>query len=261
MKQRLYRSIINLANGPNISRTLWRFANSNLSRPLIKPYARVYRINLEEMRDDLKSYRNLHSFFTRKIKEELRPIDSCDQTVVCPVDGILEDYGEIALDSEITVKNKNYSINEMLGGSDRAARYSGGTFMILYLSPSHYHRIHAPITGKITRTYTLGQKSFPVNKYGLKYGDATLAKNYRIVTELENDSVSIAMVKVGATFINSVEIINQKDVWEKGEEVAYFSFGSTVVLLFEKGAFKLNESIVIPADVRMGQSLGNIRQK
>lgn len=250
--------MINIANGPRISRVLWKFANSNLSRPLIRPYARIYKINQEEMLDDLQSYRNLHSFFTRKIKEELRPIDSSASTVICPVDGVLEDYGEIALDSEITVKNKTYSIEEMLGNSGRAEKYSGGTFMILYLSPSHYHRIHAPINGKIIRTYALGQKSYPVNKYGLKYGDATLAKNFRIVTELENDSVTIAMVKVGATFINSVEIVNRNKEWKKGEEVAYFSFGSTVVLLFEKGAFQLKDSLAVPAEVRMGQSLGII---
>ncbi len=42
--------------------------------------------------------------------------------------------------------------------------------MILYLSPSHYHRIHSPVTGKVVEQWTLGTKSYPVNKYGLKYG-------------------------------------------------------------------------------------------
>jgi phosphatidylserine decarboxylase len=46
---------------------------------------------------------------------------------------------------------------------------------------------------------------------------------------------------------------------EKGQEFSYFSFGSTVVLLFEKGSFELEGNISIPADVRVGETIGFMR--
>lgn len=57
-------------------------------------------------------------------------------------------------------------------------------------------------------------------------------------------------------FINSVECTALSDTWVKGEEIAYFSFGSTVVLLFEKNTFSLNKDIQTPKDVKMGELLG-----
>ncbi|MBS4209035.1 phosphatidylserine decarboxylase [Bacillus sp. FJAT-50079] len=259
MRRRMYRLVMCLLNGPMIAKALYAFAHSRLSKPLIKPYARVYKINLEEALEDIETYENLHEFFTRKLKDGIRSVDMMEDSVISPVDGVLEDWGEITPDREIIVKNKVYSISEMLGGVDEAAKYSGGTYLILYLSPSHYHRIHSPLQAKVIRTYTLGKKSYPVNRMGLKYGDAPLAKNFRTVTELTHKQHAMAMVKVGAMFINSVKMLNHKQEWEKGEEVAYFSFGSTVVLLFEKDLFRINEKLEVPANIRIGEIIGRLQ--
>ncbi|MEK3890649.1 phosphatidylserine decarboxylase [Bacillus sp. FSL K6-3431] len=256
MKGKLYRGLIQSLNGPVVSNVLLKYAQSKWSKPIIKFYARAYRINVAEMRDNMETYPNLHAFFTRRLKTDSRPINFEPNTIVSPVDGILEDCGTISPACEIIVKHKAYSISEMLGGEDKANKYIGGTYLILYLSPSHYHRIHSPIDGKVVSTYSLGGKSYPVNRLGLKYGNSTLAKNFRIVTELKHHTNSMAMVKVGAMFINSVKVVNQHHEWKKGDEVAYFSFGSTVVLLFEKGMFQLKQSLSTPAEIRMGEHLG-----
>lgn len=258
MRGKLYRSLISLTNGPVTSNILLKFAYSNYSKFLIKPYAKFYRINLEEMHGSINSHHSLHDFFTRRLKEQARPIDSSADTISSPVDGVLEDYGAISSTSEIIVKGKVYSITEMLGGTDIASKYIDGTYMILYLSPAHYHRIHSPVDSEVISTYSLGKRSFPVNRIGLKYGNATLAKNFRIITELKHEDIALAMVKVGAMFINSVEMVNHHQEWKKGEEVAYFSFGSTVVLIFEKGKFQLDNNLTIPSNVRMGERLGRL---
>lgn len=258
LEQQFYRIIIRVLNGPVISKILKNFACSNFSKPFIIPYAKIYKINLEESLEDMKSYRNLHAFFTRNLKDSARPIDMGMNTVVSPVDGILEDIGNIEINNEIMVKNKSYSIIEMLGHEERALRYADGTYLILYLSPSHYHRIHSPLTVQVVDTYELGGRSFPVNRLGIKYGDATLAKNYRIVSELIHDNKRLAMVKVGAMFINSIQRVNNHREWKKGEEVAYFSFGSTVVLLFEKNTFTKDSILSKGDEVKMGSVLGKM---
>ncbi|RST73893.1 phosphatidylserine decarboxylase [Siminovitchia acidinfaciens] len=258
MKAALYKLFIELTNGPISSAAIRIFANSNISRLFIKSYAAVYKINLDEMVEDIHSYPNLHSFFTRKLKEEARLIDMSADSVASPVDGVIEDAGNVTANKEIIVKGKTYSISEMLGGTLRAEKYGGGTYIIIYLSPSHYHRIHSPISGKVTDSYSLGRKSFPVNRLGLKFGDSVLAKNFRVITEIDSPKTTVAMVKVGAMFINSVIVTNSKREWEKGEEAAYFSFGSTVVLLFQKGAFVPNDVVKSCGEIRMGDALGRL---
>ena len=64
----------------------------------------------------------------------------------------------------------------MLGNEERAQRYAGGTYMVIYLSPSHYHRIHSPLSGSVTERFVLGRKSYPVNAAGMEYGKEPLSK-------------------------------------------------------------------------------------
>lgn len=258
MRAAVYRLIIELTNGPISSAAIRRFANSNISKLFIKSYAAVYKINLDEMLQDIQSFPNLHSFFTRHLKEGARKIDMSADSVVSPVDGVIEDSGDIMASKEIIAKGKSYSISEMLGGTLQAEKYEGGTYIIIYLSPSHYHRIHSPISGKVIDSYSLGKKSFPVNRLGLKLGDSVLAKNFRVVTEIASEKTTVAMVKVGAMLINSVIVTNSKKEWGKGEEAAYFSFGSTVILLFQKGAFVPNDVVRSCGEIRMGETLGRL---
>ncbi|MGL4818983.1 MAG: phosphatidylserine decarboxylase, partial [Bacilli bacterium] len=149
-----------------------------------------------------------------------------------------------------------YSVVEMLGDVEIAKRYEGGQFMVIYLSPTDYHRIHAPISGTVVRQASLGNASYPVNAAGLKYGVRTLSKNYREVTEIEKGQVRFALVKVGAMFVNSIERIGTYERLDKGQPMAYFTFGSTVVLLFPKHAFRKDEAICAGKRVVVGERLG-----
>ncbi|MBS4173614.1 phosphatidylserine decarboxylase [Bacillus sp. FJAT-49736] len=259
MKTLFYRFLIELTNHKFTSHLLKKFAQSKWSRALIPSYAKVYRINQAEMLNDIHSYENLHEFFTRRLKKGARIIDKESNTIISPVDGVLEDYGVVEPEKIITVKGKQYSIKEMIGEEERIAKYIGGIFLILYLSPSHYHRIHSPIDGEVITQYTLGRKSYPVNRYGLKYGKSPLSKNYRVITEMKTKYSNLLMVKVGAMFINSIECTASHQDWKKGEEVAYFSFGSTVILLFEKDSFEIRDHIQVPFDIRVGEPLGEIK--
>ncbi len=131
----------------------------------------------------MHEYETLQQLFVRSLKEGLRPIDEHPDSVVSPVDAVIEDVGIITDKKEIIVKGKTYSIREMLGDDHIAEKYLHGTFIILYLSPSHYHRIHSPICGEVVKQWTLGGKSYPVNRLGLKYGKDPLSK---ITEELLN---------------------------------------------------------------------------
>jgi phosphatidylserine decarboxylase len=256
MFKHVYRLMIELTNGRWTSVILRRFARSQISRFVVPSFAKIYKLNQDEMEKALHEYHTLHDLFIRTLKKEVRLVDEDANSVVSPVDAVIEDVGSINETSEMLVKGKSYSIQEMLGSDQTVTKYLNGTYMVLYLSPSHYHRIHSPVQGAIVKQWTLGSKSYPVNKMGLKYGVRTLAKNYRMITEVNTASGHIAIVKVGAMFVNSIEKTHKGMHLQKGEEMAYFSFGSTVVLLFEQGIFKLDSSIQTPKDIRIGEKIG-----
>jgi phosphatidylserine decarboxylase len=254
--QSLYRIMIELTNHAIPSKMISLFTKSRLSAWLIPSYAKVYRINQEEMEKSLHQYKTLQQLFIRKLKADARPIDESSNSIISPVDAVIEDIGIIDDRQEIVVKGKRYSISEMLGSAAIAEKYLNGLFIILYLSPSHYHRIHSPISGVVTRQWSLGGKSYPVNRLGLKYGKQPLSKNYRMITEVNANGKHVAIVKVGAMFVNSIELTHPNEYLTKGQEMAYFSFGSTVVLLFEKDSVELEAQMTVPMAVKVGERIG-----
>lgn len=255
MKKKTYQAFIELTNKKWSSRLIEKYARSSKSKSMIKKFADVYNIDLTEIEKPLEEYSSLHEFFTRKLSSGKREIDQRQEVIVSPVDGSIEDIGTITSGSMITVKGKLYSIEEMLGSKEKATNYHNGTFMVIYLSPTNYHRIHSPQTGELVEKWVLGNHSYPVNKHGLKYGKDTLSKNYRQISMLQTNSSTIGIVKVGAMFVNCIEMINKQDQVEKGEEIAYFSFGSTVVLLFEPNKVEVLPTIQTPVAVKMGQAI------
>ncbi|MFL8937873.1 phosphatidylserine decarboxylase [Rossellomorea oryzaecorticis] len=257
MKQSIYRLCIELTNKKWSSFVLRKFVQSRLSKPFIPGFIRTYKIDTDELQDEIGEYPTLHDFFIRQLKEDARIIQFGENDAVSPVDGLLAETGPISDELEIMVKGKAYSVLEMLGADDKASSYIGGRFGVFYLSPSNYHRIHSPVDGTVLNRWSLGRHSYPVNDSGLLYGNAVLAKNYREITELQHRQGKVAVVKVGAMFVNSVEYVNESDIWRQGEEVAYFTFGSTVILLFEKDKFQFLGSKSVPREVKMGEKIGN----
>lgn len=258
MFQSIYRILIELTNGKWTSAILHKFAKSKSSKRIIPSFAKTYNINQEEMEKPIGEYESLHHFFIRNLKEGARKIDQDPLSVVSPVDSVIEEVGEIMTNKTITVKGKVYSISEMLGNDDAMARYEQGTYMIFYLSPSHYHQIHSPVNGEVTNQWTLGLKSYPVNKMGLKYGNYPLSKNYRKITEIRHNAGMATVIKVGAMFVNSIETTHDGSKLDKGDQMAYFTFGSTVVLLFEKGTINLMPEIAPPYPIRYGEKIGTL---
>ncbi|WP_110926953.1 phosphatidylserine decarboxylase [Bacillus massiliglaciei] len=258
MLQSIYRLFIELTNGRITSGLLRRFSQSKWSRPFIPLYTKAYRLNIGESMKQIGAYETLHDLFTRQLKEGARPITEDALAVASPVDGVLEDVGEIQPEKQIIVKDKVYSMTEMFADEPTLEKYLGGRYAVLYLSPSHYHRIHAPVTGSVLKRWTLGKKSFPVNRWGMKYGKAPLSKNYRTITEMETVNGHVAIAKVGAMFVNSIVITDSSNELKIGQEFSYFSFGSTVVLFFEKGCFEMETSLSVPADVHVGQKIGTL---
>ncbi|MEG0472101.1 MAG: phosphatidylserine decarboxylase [Solibacillus sp.] len=259
MKEKIYQSLIELSNGKTSSKILQLAVQSAASKKFIRSYSHLYEINLEEVSKSTEQFLSLHDFFTRHLKEEVRPVDQQPNKFTSPVDAKIEAFGEIVDGMTFTVKNKPYSLMDLLGNEAQAKRYENGQYIVFYLSPADYHRIHSPIDGHVKRQYVLGRKSYPVNQMGLTFGKKPLSHNYRMISEIEyNNEQTTAFIKVGATFVNSIELTNVTTTWQKGEEVGYFTFGSTVVMLFEENAVQFNERVVQGTMIKMGEAFASM---
>ena len=256
MKKYLYQRSIELTNGAFTSNLIRQFAQSKNSRRFIPGYIKSYQIAVDEVEDPLDSFPTLHDFFVRKLKGASRPV--ADGPVVSPVDGKIEIAGDMQEGTHFLVKGQSYSLSDLLGDEALADRYQDGKYAVLYLSPADYHRIHSPADGKVNKQYVLGKKSYPVNAAGLKYGKVPISGNYRMITELETAFGMMLVVKVGAMFVNSIKLTETGSEWQKGGEVGYFSFGSTVVLFFEGNTIKFVEDMSAGQRIKVGEALGNM---
>lgn len=256
MKEKFYQSLIELTNGKYSSLLLKKLVSSSMSKKLIKRYSKLYEIDVTEVSQDIGSFQSLQEFFTRQLKPEARVVHPEANTFISPVDAKVEIFGEIQNDAIFTVKNKPYTLMDLLGKEEVAEKYKNGKYIVFYLSPADYHRIHSPIDGSVIRQYNLGNKSYPVNSLGLTYGKEPITKNYRLVSELKGqNSKHFSLIKVGAMFVNSITLTNVSTTWAKGEEVGYFGFGSTVVMLFEKDSIRFTENIAIGHNTKMGEPI------
>lgn len=122
--------------------------------------------------------------------------------------------------------------------------------------------IHIPVDGTIVERVHIQGKVYPVNEFGLRHAKRVLSRNERLTTYIRHSGGEIAVIKVGAMNVSSIKYVEplNKDV-EKGQELAYFEFGSTVVLLTEDHTFTLRGDLIPGKKVRMGESLGTLRQR
>ena len=253
-----------------------------LTTALIKLFIRQYNVNMAESQlSDAKDFDTFNAFFTRALKDGVRPIQEGDDVVVYPVDGAISQLGDISNDRIFQAKGHDYSARALLGGKQKLAEmFSGGKFATIYLSPRDYHRIHMPIDGQLTDMLYVPGELFSVNPLTTENVPGLFARNERVVTLFDTPKGKMAMVLVGATIVASIETTwagtvtppTGKNVnhWEyserglnaislkKGEEMGRFKLGSTVVLLFEKDMLEFEDALPGQA-TKLGEHFGTLK--
>ncbi|HMV43799.1 MAG TPA: archaetidylserine decarboxylase, partial [Leptospiraceae bacterium] len=149
--------------------------------PILKAFAKAYKINVSEAELNIKEYNSLNQFFTRALKAGARIIDSAENAVVSPVDARITSFGDINDDTLIQAKGFDYSVKELLGSEKYYPFFNNGKFITFYLSPQDYHRIHSPFYGKILGYYYAPGKLFPVNDAAVGGIRGLFPKNERLI--------------------------------------------------------------------------------
>jgi len=257
MWKSVFRIMTELTSHKAISQITGKIAKSSFSRRLIPRFAAMYGIRTEEAEKPVEQYKSLNEFFTRRLKQGMRPIEPDIMHIISPVDALITGMGEIKDGQIINVKGQDYSLDELLNHAPRRIHYKQGFYFVLYLSPTDYHRIHAPVSGQIVEKDHIPGRVFPVNDFGLRHMKKVLSRNERLITYIKHIHGEVAVVKVGAMNVSGIQYVEPlPDMIERGDELAYFEFGSTVVLLLENQTFLHNPELMLNSKVQLGQSLG-----
>lgn len=249
-------------------------ARHPISRHFIPLYIRHYKINTDEASKPVHAYGNLTEFFVRQLKKDARPLTA--QGVSSPVDGTVSELGIIDRGTLLQAKGSTYSLAALLADEQLAREFEGGTFVTIYLSPRDYHRIHMPIDGKIVAWKYVPGALYPVNRAGVAHIKGLFARNERMVNLCETSYGRMALVKVGATIVGSIRTeygpeyakpfqTKRRSIAQgvtnlsksRGDEVGRFEFGSTVILIFERGVIQ-RLTVSTGQSVQMGEEIAEL---
>ncbi|MET0413779.1 MAG: phosphatidylserine decarboxylase, partial [Polyangiaceae bacterium] len=158
---------------------------------------------------------------------------------------------------------------ELIGDVSDARRYAGGSFAVIYLSPSDYHRVHAPVDGNLTLVRSLAGDRYPVNSIGERHVPDLFVRNQRVAMCIDTpEHGRVTVVMVGAIIAGRIivsalggddtlpgvyPIEGDRSRVTKGDEIGIFFLGSTAVVLLEP-------SVVLTRDlgpIQFGQALSS----
>jgi phosphatidylserine decarboxylase len=272
-----------------LSRGFGRVADLPIPRAaratLHSSFARAVGIDLTEVELPLEEYPTLNAFFVRRLRSGVRDWPDEVDAIASPVDGILGSFGRIVRGRAVQAKGHDYLLSDLLVDEAEAEAFDDGSYLTIYLSPRHYHRIHAPAPGTVERAAHVRGSLLPVNAPAVMHVPGLFARNERLICYLNGHAGRIAVVAVGAYNVGRISAAfdpewsgSGRDAWVRnhrssptsrrdydppvtipsGGEIMAFHLGSTVVMLLQPGV-ELLSSLVPGAEVRLGATVARGR--
>lgn len=237
-------------------------------------WVRHFGVNLDEAQVPEGGFDSFNSFFTRRLKPGARPLDTDPSAMISPCDGTVQTAGVIASGMLFQAKGIDYRLSELLGEtghSGDAARFEGGLYLTIYLSPGDYHRVHFPVSGRVRSVRHITGGLLSVAPQVLNLFDDVFCSNERVSGLLETDSGYVGMVMVGATSVGRISlsfsdmVSNVGTAWgtslytdpipcTRGDEYGVFNLGSTVIVLVERNVWTPVHP-AIGSKIRQGQAI------
>jgi len=206
-------------------------------------------------------WRTFNEFFARKIDPKVRPIEDPQNNtvIVSPADATFDGHWPVDTNANATVEFKAkgipWSINQLLQDTVYGGKFAGGQFCHSFLAPWDYHRQHAPVSGKVVEAKVIpglcylevvakpdeqGNNRMSMLR-GLRLPDDP---GYQFIQArglilIDNPDLGlVAVLPIGMCQIGSVVLsVKAGDVVKKGQEISYFQFGgSDIVMVFEAKA-------------------------
>ncbi len=256
----LGRILLKPLTAPWVSRLAGQFLSTKLSCCFINPFVRRNQIDMSQF--EAVRYNSYNEFFSRKIRPETRPVDTCPQHLISPCDSKLTVL-PVTKDGRFRLKQTEYTVHSLLRSQELAQQYEGGHILIFRLTVDDYPRYcyiadgekedNTVIPGVLHTVNPIANDYFPVYK-----------ENAREYTILHSGQFGeILVMEVGALMVGKIVNHHAGASVFRGQEKGYFQFGgSTVVLMLKANTAQIdsdileNSSLGIETIVKYGEKIG-----
>lgn len=221
---------------------------------------------------DENRWKTFNEFFARHlISPDVRPI--AETELVAPADskpqGIwkIDEKGDIIQPEGVLIKSRQFNrVSDLLGpDSSYGDSFTGGTLTHTFLDVNDYHRYHFPVSGTVVEMNKIPAMDAAggITVWDEESGRYVLqsqvigwqAIETRDSIVLDTDYGLVAIIPVGMSQVSScnfTEGLSVGDKVEKGDELGYFLFGgSDIVMIFQDG---VDVNMVVPEDGKGGYS-------
>lgn len=239
-----------------------------LSNAVVGIYVRAYDVDMGEAITPTGAFGSFDDFFTRSLRAGMRPDLGDEHGLVSPADGRVESVGPVERGGELQIKGKPYRVEDLIGDGEDAKRYYGGEFVVVYLHPRDYHRVHTPVAGTMSIVRSMPGDLYPVNAIGERHVASLFSRNRRVAMAIDTPSsgrVTVVMVSamiVGRVTVTAIEgrdapigvhRLEPGPALARGDEIGIFHLGSTAVVFVEPGRFPPLHRRV--GEIRVGEPL------
>lgn len=263
----------------SISRALGTLARVPAPDPVLQRimdvYCQAYGVDLSECVVPEQGFGSFDAFFTRTLVPGVRPLDTDARAVLSPADGRIEAAGAIDADARLEIKGSSYTVAELLGDDEATEALQEGYYFVVYLSPRDYHRVHAPVSGEVSRVHHVPGTLYPVNDIGVRHVRKLFATNERVAIHQDSElHGSTATIMVGAIGVGRISLSfdpsvvsnagieagrrvygdGERPAMPRGGELGMFHLGSTAIV-FVRPPFKCEFVADLGQAVRMGEAV------
>ncbi|KAI0134466.1 phosphatidylserine decarboxylase-domain-containing protein, partial [Xylariales sp. AK1849] len=240
------------------------------SREEITGFVNFHKLNMNEVLLSIDDFKSFNEFFYRALKPNARPCSAPDNPniLVSPADCRSVVFNTLDSATKIWIKGREFSIKRLLGDAypEDASRFEKGALGIFRLAPQDYHRFHIPVDGILGKPKLIAGEYYTVNPMAIRSALDVYGENVRVLCPIDTPNHGRVMVVcVGAMMVGSTVITrNEGDEVKRAEELGYFKFGgSTIVLLFEEGRMQFDDDLIDNSNgaletlIRVGMSIGH----
>jgi phosphatidylserine decarboxylase len=228
----------------------------------VESMARQLGVDLSEIYHP-EALRSPRTLFERQIRYwECRPMPEAPDSVVSPADSRIL-AGELCEASLLFLKEKFFSLTDLLLKPGWVSVFQKGTFAVFRLTPDKYHYNHTPVAGRVIDCYEIEGRHHSCNPAAVVKEITPYSKNRRAVTIIDTDVANgtrvgrVAMIEIVALMIGRIQQcysnIRYEDpepaavgqFLEKGRPKSLYRPGSSVdVLVFEPNRIEISRDIL-----------------
>lgn len=232
----------------------------------IDSFIKYHSLNMSECQEC--EFKTFNEFFYRKLKPGTRiPEGESGKIFVSPADSRCTVFASVQQSKEIWIKGSSFTLSRLTRDyvpevfNDRSC-----SIAVFRLAPQDYHRFHSPCNGTIGKPIYIDGEYYTVNPMAVRSSLDVFCENVRVVIPIESPEFgTLLCIPIGAMMVGSIVLTHKEgDVVTRGQELGYFKFGgSTVVvimpaqrILFDTDLSR-NTADGIETLVKVGMSVGH----